>query len=184
MPPSPVRKYRAKSRLNALGNERMTKLREQALQVAEKGLNRRGGPVDQGSPEAQKQAADRLQSERAQQLGEQQRHKQIERAQPQTQQAQSFSKFQLHRNTTGNERSGQMFRTIAKKGGEIHEYAGGKRVFVRKPAASRETGPTDGTYNRHKQRTSGSGAELENLARQRATQDRPKAKRRLFRRGA
>lgn len=48
-----------------------------------------------------------------------------------------FSKFQLHKNTTGNERDGQTFRTVAgtsKSGqkGVYHEYAGGKRVFVAK----------------------------------------------------
>lgn len=183
MTPSPVKRYRQKSRL--LGGERGANLREQALELAQKGLaNRRGGPVDQGSPQAQKQAADRLQSERAQALAEQQRDKQLAGAKPQTDQVQSFSRFQLHRNATGNKRAGQMFRTVAdpKRGGVIHDYGGGKRVFVRKDASARETGPTAGTYNRGLKPSGGSAQQgaLEQLARQRATQDRPKAKRKLF----
>ena len=184
MTPSPVKRYRPKSRL--LGGERGADLRQQALELAQKGLaNRRGGPVDQGSPEAQKQAADRMQNERATALGEQQGAKQVAGAKPQTDQVESRRSFTLHRNQTGNERSGRTFRTIQKDGGEVHDYGGGKRVFVRKDASARETGSTSGTYN-HPHKPSGGSVQmgqLEQLARQRATQDRPKAKRKLFARG-
>ena len=178
-------KHRQKSRLRALDQRNRTELREKALEMAQKGLNRRGGPVDQGSPQAQKQAADRMRNERAQDLGEMERQKQIEKRAPQSDQREARRSFQLRQNKTSNERSGQLFRTIPKKGGEVHEYQSGKRVFVRKPAASRTTGPTGGTYNRGLKPSGGSAAQgtLEKLVAQRVNQNRPKARRKLFSRG-
>jgi hypothetical protein len=165
VPPSPVKRYRQKSRLRR--GDAGADLRQKALEMAQKGLNRRGGPVDKGSPAAQVQAAKPMQGE-----------KKVARD------AGLRRSFQLRRNATGNARSGQTFRTIAApgKGGEYHEYGGpgGRRVFVRKPAASRTTGPTEGTDNRIRPATRGSEDLANQLAAQRASQNRPKARRKLF----
>jgi hypothetical protein len=181
MTPSPVKRYRReKSRNRALDDGHRTKLREQALQYAEKGLNRRGGPVDKGSPAEQKKAAQHMRNEQAQALGEKQHQKQIESRKPQTDQVENRRSFQLHKNTTGNARSGQLFRTIPRKGGEIHEYQSGKRVFVRKDS--------DGTGNRGLKPTSTGGSTakqmISELAQRRSSENKPKAKRKLFRRAA
>jgi hypothetical protein len=180
MPTSPVKRYSPRSRNRALGGDHRTKLREQALDIAEKGLNRRGGPVDKGSPQAQKKAADQLRNELAQNLGEAQRQKQVERQdKKQTDQVEGRRSFQLHKNTTGNARSGQLFRTIAKKGGEIHEYQSGKRVFVK---------DKDGTGNRALKPTADGGSTakqmISELAKRRSSENKPKAKRKLFRKAA
>jgi hypothetical protein len=183
VPPSPVKRYRQKSRLRR--GDAGADLRQRALDMAQKGLrqqagektvdprrtleqrNHRGGPVDKGSPAAQVQAAKPMQGE-----------KKVARD------AGLRRSFQLRRNATGNARSGQTFRTIAApgKGGEYHEYGGpgGRRVFVRKPAASRTTGPTEGTDNRIRPATRGSEDLANQLAAQRASQNRPKARRKLF----
>jgi hypothetical protein len=178
MPPSPVKRYRQKSRLRR--GDAGADLRQRALDMAQKGLNRRGGPVDKGSPAEQKQAADRLKNEHAQALGEMQHRKQVEKRAAQTDQRPDYRAFQLHKNTTGNERSGGLFRRVPAKGGEYHRYAGGRQVFVRKPAASRTTGPTEGTGNRTKPATRGAEDLANQLAKQRATQNRPKARRKLL----
>jgi hypothetical protein len=178
MPPSPVKRYRQKSRLRR--GDAGAELRQKALEMAQKGLNRRGGPVDKGPPAAQKQAADQLKNQHAQALGEMQREKQRAVQKPQTDQKPDFRQMQLHKNVTGNARSGGLFRRIAGKGGEYHKYSDGRRVFVRKPAASRTTGPTEGTGNRTKPANRGSHDLANELARQRATQNRPKARRKLF----
>jgi hypothetical protein len=183
MSPGPVKRYRARSRNRALGNQQRTELREKALEMAQKGLNRRGGPVDQGSPQAQKQAADKLKSERAQNLGEMQREKQVAGRAPQADQKQRFAGLSRALNRSGNSRSGQMFQRVPAKGGEIHRYAGGRQVFVRKPAASRTTGATEGTYNRQKPASRGSQDLANQLAQRRVTENRPKARRKLFARG-
>ncbi len=180
MTPSPVQRYRPRSRNRALGDDRRSKLREQALDIAERGLNRRGGPVDKGSPAEQKQAADRMRNEVAQNLAETQGQKQVERQdKSQTKQVEGRRSFQLHKNTTGNARSGQLFRTIARKGGEIHEYQSGKRVFVK---------DKDGTGNRGLKPTSTGGSTakqmVSELAQRRSTENKSKAKRKLFRRAA
>jgi hypothetical protein len=174
MPPSPVKRYSPKSRNRALGDGHRTKLREQALQYAEKGLNRRGGPVDKGSPAEQKHAADKLKNERAVELAKTQRRKQVATTnKPGTDQKPAYRSLQLQKNTTGNARSGQLFRTIPRKGGEVHEYQSGKRVFVRKDS--------DGTGNRGLKPASGSSQQMvSDLARRRSSENKPKAKRRLF----
>jgi hypothetical protein len=193
MSPGPVKRYRARSRNRALGNQQRTELREKALEMAQRGLrpragqktvetrsdlgrahNRRGGPVDKDSPGEQQAAARRY--DRGVAEGIAQREKQID-------QIEGRRSFQLHKNTTSNERSGQLFRTIKRKGGEVHEYQSGKRVFVRKPAASRTTGATEGTYNRHKPASRGSQDLANQLAQRRVTENRPKARRKLFARG-
>jgi hypothetical protein len=187
MTPSPVKRYRARSRNRALGNQQRTELREKALEIAEKGLNRRGGPVDKGPVEEQKKAAEKIR-EGANRQRKVTSHGGAPKAvtksgEPTKDPTRSF---QLHKNTTGNKRSGQLFRTIARKGGEIHEYQSGKRVFVRKPAAARSTGPTGGTGNfaptrsKADQTNSDLNMQIKDLARRRATENRPKAKRRLF----
>jgi hypothetical protein len=196
MPPSPVKRYRQKSRLRR--GDAGADLRQKALDMAQKGLrskmeassphggfqagNRRGGPVDKGPPAEQQAAAQRLKNEHAQALGEMQRQKQVQGTRPQTEQAPKAStgdRTEVNRNKN-NPRAGQRFRTILRRGGEVHQYAGGKSVFVRKPAASRTTGPTEGTGNRTKPATRGSQDLANELARQRATQNRPKARRKLF----
>ena len=178
MTPSPVKRYRPRSRNRALGDDHRSKLREQALEIAERGLNRRGGPVDKGSPAEQKHAADRLKNERAQNLGEMQREKQIPKVnKPGTDQVEGRRSFQLHKNTTGNARSGMLYRTIKRKGGEVHDYPGKKNdVFVRKGG--------DGTGNRGLKPTSTGGSTakqmLSELAQRRSSENKPKAKRKLF----
>jgi hypothetical protein len=184
MSPGPVKRYRARSRNRALGNQQRTELREKALEMAQRGLNRRGGPVDKGPPAEQKAAADRLRNEHAQALGEAQGEKQRQGRKAVSDQRLDTRAFQLHRNTTGNARSGGLFRRKAVRGGELHDYPGTKNdVVVRKPAASRETGPTAGTYNRHKPASRGSQDLANQLAQRRVTENRPKARRKLFARG-
>jgi hypothetical protein len=46
------------------------------------------------------------------------------------------AKSPVEKNTTGNSRAGQSFKTVAAKGGEYHVYENGDRVFVKKPSAA------------------------------------------------
>jgi hypothetical protein len=71
------------------------------------------------------------------------------KGQPLYQPKPGFEKFSLHKNTSNNERAGQLFRRVSGKSkngtpGEFHVYPGGKREFV---AAS-----PDRTYKTRKQR--------------------------------
>lgn len=161
MPPSPVKRYRSKSRLRR--GDAGADLRQKALEMAQKGLNRRGGPVDQGPPAEQKAAADRLKNERAQRLGEMEREKQTQGRAPQSDQV------------------------VRQRGGVLRRMPKAQPraslPMLRRPAASRETGPTAGSYNRTKPASRGSEDLANQLAAQRATQNRPKARRKLFARG-
>jgi hypothetical protein len=182
VPPSPVKRYRQKSRLRR--GDAGADLRQKALEMAQKGLNRRGGPVDKGPPAEQKAAAEQMKNQHAQALGEMQNQKQAQGSRPQVEQAPRANignRTELNTNKS-NPRAGQRFQTILRRGGEVHDYGGGNRVFVRKPAASRTTGPTEGTGNRTKPATRGSQDLANQLARQRATQNLAKSRRKLFKR--
>ena len=143
MPPSPVKRYRQKSRLRR--GDAGADLRQKALEMAQKGLNRRGGPVDKGSPAAQVQAAKPMQGTK-----------------------------KVARDNLMKQRVA-FHRSLPKK-----QPPRASLPMLRRPAASRTTGPTDGTGNRSRPASRGSQDLANQLARQRATQNRPKARRKLF----
>lgn len=161
MTPSPVKRYRQKSRL--VRGDRSADLRQKALEMAQQGLNRRGGPVDKGTPQAQKQAAERV------------------------------------RETANRDRvvssHGGAPKAITKSGQPSLDPTASmgprKGVLRRGPVATvptsrrspmfrRTAGPTEGTGNRTKPNTSGSQELANQLAKQRLTQNRPRARRKLF----
>lgn len=178
MPPSPYKRdRRMKSRLTAGSEDERVSLRQKALEM----MNRRGGPVDKASPDAQKQAAQQVQGA-----------KQGERDQ------QARRSFTLHRNATGNARAGGMFRTIHKPGGDVHDYPGSQNdVFVKKTPESGGTGNHAGTVEamrttdnplkpveRVQKRSAASyDGQLNDLARQRMSQSN-RGRRKLFARKA
>jgi hypothetical protein len=147
VPPSPVKRYRQKSRLRR--GDAGAELRQRALEMAQKGLNRRGGPVDKGSPAAQVQAAKPMQGT-----------KKVARDNQMKQRA-AFE----------HARTGLLRRSPKPRA---------SLPMLRRPASSRTTGPTEGTGNRTKPANRGSHDLANELARQRATQNRPKARRKLF----
>jgi hypothetical protein len=147
VPPSPVKRYRQKSRLRR--GDAGAELRQKALEMAQKGLNRRGGPVDKGSPAAQVQAAKPMQGE-----------KKVARDRIMKQRAFKMPVIARDRSSFNSPKA--------------------SLPMLRRPAASRTTGPTEGTGNRTKPATRGSQDLANELARQRATQNRPKARRKLF----
>jgi hypothetical protein len=142
VPPSPVKRYRQKSRLRR--GDAGAELRQRALEMAQKGLNRRGGPVDKGSPAAQVQAAKPMQGTK------------------------KVARDRLMRART------DLLRRTPK------QQPRASLPMLRRPASSRTTGPTEGTGNRTKPANRGSHDLANELARQRATQNRPKARRKLF----
>jgi hypothetical protein len=146
VPPSPVKRYRQKSRLRR--GDAGADLRQRALDMAQKGLNRRGGPVDKGSPAAQVQAAKPMQGEK------------------------KVARDRLMRART------DLLRRSPKPQPQPRPRA--SLPMLRRPAASRTTGPTEGTGNRSKPANRSSQDLANELARQRATQNRPKARRKLF----
>jgi hypothetical protein len=192
MPPSPVKRdRRQKSRLDALPDSERVSLRQKAMEM----LNRRGGPVDKGPPDEQRKAAERLR-------GEANRQRMVpSQGGSDTQHVRGgFGRTQRNENPN-SPRFGQRYRTILRPGGAIHDYAGGtKDVFVKRKPESGGTGnhppmkgirPQRTTENVNapvqraaKPRPSTYDTMARDLATRRATQNRPKARRKLFRSAA
>lgn len=182
MPPTPYKRDRRyKTRMNAGSDSERANLREKALKLARSGLNRRGGPVDQGSPDAQKAAAESMRGP-----SREVRNDRVKAG---------LGLPQLNRNKN-SPRFGQRYRSVPRAGGVLHDYAGTKNdVFVRKPESGgtgnhppkgvqRAVRTTENVNQPTKPVGRAPGSTYDrmaaDLAKQRATQDRPKAKRRLF----
>jgi hypothetical protein len=119
------RDRRQKTRLQAGSDTERANLRAKALELASSNLRRAG--AESQTPEGDKK---RLQQVREQANAK--REVKTHGGAPKSPDARVGLGTEVNQQK-GNPRFGQRFRTVLRKGGEVHDYGNGKRVFVKKP---------------------------------------------------